>query len=98
MDKTMRIRESMQESIAAVCHVDGTGRLQTVKEQWNPRYYQLIKAFYQQTQVPVLLNTSFNVMGKPLIHSLDDALAVFLTTGLDALVVNDYLIRKPRNE
>lgn len=98
MDKTLRIRESMQESIAAVCHVDGTGRLQTVKEQWNPRYYQLIKAFYQQTQVPVLLNTSFNVMGKPLIHSLDDALAVFLTTGLDALVVNDYLIRKPRNE
>jgi hypothetical protein len=42
MDKTLRIRESMQESIAAVCHVDGTGRLQTVKEQWNPRYYQLI--------------------------------------------------------
>ena len=98
MDKTLRIRDSLQESIAAVCHVDGTGRLQTVKQEWNPRFYQLITHFYQQTQIPVLLNTSFNVMGKPLVHSLDDALAVFLSTGLDALVVNDYLIRKPRNE
>jgi carbamoyltransferase len=98
MDKTLRIRDSLQESIAAVCHVDGTGRLQTVKQEWNQRFYQLITHFYQQTQIPVLLNTSFNVMGKPLVHSLDDALAVFLSTGLDALVVNDYLIRKPRNE
>ena len=98
MDKTLRILDTMQDKIAAVCHVDGTGRLQTVKQEWNPRYYQLIHSFYQQTQIPMLLNTSFNVMGKPLIHTLDDALAVFLSTGLDALVVNDYLICKPRNE
>ena len=98
MDKTLRIRDNMQQRIAAVCHVDGTGRLQTVKQEWNPRFYQLINCFYQQTQIPMLLNTSFNVMGKPLIHSLDDALAVFLSTGLDALVVNDYLICKPHNE
>jgi carbamoyltransferase len=98
MDKTLRIRDSMQEKVAAVCHVDGTGRLQTVKKEWNPRFYTLIHNFYQQTGVPILLNTSFNVMGKPLVHSLQDALAVFLTTGLDALVVNDYLICKPHNE
>ena len=98
MDKTLRIRDSMQPQIAAVCHVDGTGRLQTVKPQWNARFYHLIDCFYQQTRVPVLLNTSFNVMGKPLIHSLDDAISVFLTTGLDALVVNDYLITKRQNE
>ncbi len=98
MDKTLRIRESMQKKIAAVCHVDGTGRLQTVKQEWNPRFYALINSFYQQTQIPMLLNTSFNVMGKPLVHSLEDAISVFLTTGLDALVVNDYLICKPRNE
>ena len=98
MDKTLRIRDSMQEKIAAVCHVDGTGRLQTVKAEWNPRFYSLINSFYQQTQIPMLLNTSFNVMGKPLVHTLDDALSVFLTTGLDALVVNDYLICKPGNE
>jgi len=55
-------------------------------------------SFYQLTQVPMLLNTSFNVMGKPLIHSLEDALAVFMTTGLDVLVVNDYLISKYSDE
>ncbi len=98
MDKTLKIRQSMQQKIPAVCHVDGTGRLQTVKREWNPRFYHLINSFYQHTQIPVLLNTSFNVMGKPLVHSLDDAISVFLSTGLDALVVNDYLIRKPGNE
>jgi len=98
MDKTLRIRDTMQARIAAVCHVDGTGRLQTVKREWNPRFYTLIDCFYRQTQIPMLLNTSFNVMGKPLVHSLEDALAVFLTTGLDALVVNDYLICKPYHE
>jgi carbamoyltransferase len=98
MDKTLQIRKTMQNKIAAVCHVDGTGRLQTVKKEWNPRFYELIEHFHQLTEVPVLLNTSFNVMGKPLVHSLEDALAVFMTTGLDALAINDYLIRKPRNE
>jgi carbamoyltransferase len=98
MDKTLKIRQSMQSKIAAVCHVDGTGRLQTVKKEWNPRFYGLIEQFYQLTQVPVLLNTSLNIMGKPLVHSLEDALTVFMTTGLDVLVVNDYLMTKPRNE
>lgn len=98
MDKTLKIRQPMRHKIPAVCHVDGTGRLQTVKREWNPRFYHLINCFYQQTHIPILLNTSFNVMGKPLVHSLDDAISVFLSTGLDALVVNDYLIRKPGNE
>jgi carbamoyltransferase len=98
MDKTLRFRDSIQDRVAAVCHVDGTGRLQTVKQEWNARFYELINQFYQKTQVPMILNTSFNVMGKPLVHSLDDAISVFLTTGLDALVVNDYLITKPRHE
>ncbi len=98
MDKTLTIRTSMRDTIAAVCHVDGTGRLQTVKREWNPRFYELIECFYGLTQVPVLLNTSFNVMGKPLIHSFEDALTVFMTTGLDVLVVNNYLITKSRDE
>ena len=95
MDKTLAIRKTMRIKIAAVCHVDGTGRLQTVKRQWNPRFYDLIEQFYLLTEVPVLLNTSFNVMGKPLVHTLEDALTVFMTTGLDVLVVNDYVITKP---
>ena len=95
MDKTLVIREAMRDKIAAVCHVDGTGRLQTVQQEWNPRFYELIKQFQQLTQIPIVLNTSFNVMGKPLVHSLEDALTVFMTTGLDVLVINDYLITKP---
>jgi len=98
MDKTLKICGDQQSKVAAVCHVDGTGRLQTVKQEWNPRFYQLIDLFYQKSQIPMLLNTSFNVMGKPLVHSLDDAISVFLTTGLDALIVNDYLIQKPKYE
>lgn len=98
MDKTLLIQKAMRERIAAVCHIDGTGRLQTVKEEWNPRFYNLLNSFYQLTQIPILLNTSFNVMGKPLVHTLEDALAVFLTTGLDVLVINDYLITKSRDE
>ena len=95
MDKTLMIKQAMQHRIAAVCHVDGSGRLQTVKKEWNPRFYQLIQNFQKHSQIPILLNTSFNVMGKPLVHSLEDALSVFLTTGLDVLVINDYLICKP---
>jgi carbamoyltransferase len=97
MDKTLVIKPAMRTKIAAVCHVDGTGRLQMVKKEWNPRYFELITCFYQLTGVPMLLNTSFNVMGKPLVHSLEDALIVFMTTGLDVLVVNDYLISKPES-
>lgn len=98
MDKTLKIRAEMQPKIAAVCHVDGTGRLQTVKREWNPRFYELIEQFRRLTGIPLLLNTSFNVMGKPLAHSLEDALALFLTTGLDVLVIGDHLICKPRDE
>jgi carbamoyltransferase len=95
MDKTLIIKENQRYKIPAVCHVDNTGRLQMVNKTWNPRYYLLIECFCKLTQIPVLLNTSFNVMGKPLVHSFEDALTVFTTTGLDALVVNDYLITKP---
>lgn len=96
MDKTLVIKADKRHELAAVCHVDGTGRLQTVKQAWNPRFHHLITCFHKLTQVPVLLNTSFNVMGKPLVHTLEDSIAVFLTTGLDALVIEDYLITKSR--
>lgn len=94
MDKTLRIKPHKRAQIAAVCHVDGTGRVQTVKAAWNPRFHRLIQCFYELTGVPLLLNTSFNVMGKPLAHSIEDAVAVFMTSGLDVLVIDDYLISK----
>src|SRR5271165_3584307 len=69
-------------------------RLKSVRHEWNERFYDLIHAFYVLTGVPLLLNTSFNIMGKPIMHSVEDAVGLFYTTGLDALAIEDYLIEK----
>ncbi|MCA9537737.1 MAG: hypothetical protein KC620_02540 [Myxococcales bacterium] len=95
MERTLRWRAEMRDKVPAVVHVDGTGRLQTVTADANPRYHALLSAFHGRTGVPVLLNTSFNVMGKPIMHGVEDAIAVFCTSGLDALVLGDTLIEKP---
>ena len=94
MERTLRFKPEARAKIPAVVHVDGTGRLQSVRREWNPRYYDLISAFHRLTDVPLILNTSLNVMGKPIVHSLEDALGLFFTAGFDALVVEDYLIEK----
>ncbi|HLF95716.1 MAG TPA: carbamoyltransferase C-terminal domain-containing protein, partial [Methylococcaceae bacterium] len=96
MERALRFRPEVRERVPAVVHVDGTGRLQSVKSEWNPRFHRLLSEFHRLTGVPLLLNTSFNVMGKPMVHSVEDAVAVFLTSGVDALAVGDYLFRKPR--
>lgn len=94
MERTLAFKEDKKEVVPGVVHEDGTGRLQSVKREWNAKYYDLIRAFYDITGVPLVLNTSFNVMGKPIIHSVEDALAVFYTSGLDALIIGDLLIEK----
>ncbi len=94
MERTLTFRECASRKVPAIPHVNGTGRLHSVRREWNQRFYDLIRAFYDRTGVPMLLNTSFNIMGQPIIHSLEDALGLFYTTGLDALVVEDYLIEK----
>jgi carbamoyltransferase len=94
MERTLKFKREVVQKVPGVVHEDGTGRLQTVKKEWNERYYKLIENFYQLTGIPLVLNTSFNVMGKPISHSVEDALAVFYTTGLDALFLNDLLIVK----
>ncbi len=94
MERTLAFRDEVKATIPGVVHVDGTGRLQSVKREWNERYYDLISAFFKRTGVPILLNTSFNVMGKPIIHTVEDALAVFYTSGLDALVIEDEIFEK----
>ncbi len=83
--------------IPAVVHQDNTGRLQTVSRANNIKYYDLISAFYEITGVPIVLNTSFNIMGKPIIHDIENAVAVLYTTGLDCLCIGDYLISKDTN-
>lgn len=94
MERTLVFKEEVRHKIPAVVHKNYTGRLQTVKKEWNETYYTLIEEFYKLTGVPIVLNTSFNVMGKPIIHDFKDALTVFFNTGLDVLIVNNYIFKK----
>lgn len=94
MERTLTFRHSVIGRVPGVVHEDRTGRLQTVKREWNPRYHALISEFHRLTDIPLVLNTSFNVMGKPIAHSVEDALAVFFTSGLDAMFIDDVLIEK----
>jgi carbamoyltransferase len=94
MERTLRWREDKRALVPAVVHEDFTGRLQCVTPERNARYAALLLAFKQLTGVPVLLNTSFNVMGKPILHTTEDALLMFYTCGLDALVIENWLLVK----
>ncbi len=87
------VRPEKREKIPAPTHVDGTGRLQTVTREANPRYWSLIKAFEQLTGVPVVLNTSFND-NEPIVCRPEEALDCFQRTKMDALVLGDFLITK----
>ena len=98
MERTLRFREAPSRKVPAIVHVDGTGRLQSVGRDWNPRYRSLIEEFHKLTDVPAILNTSFNVMGKPIVHTVEDAVAVFFTSGIDVLVIGDVIVEKPRNK
>ena len=89
-----RVRPEWTHKIPAVVHVDGTARVQTVRENQNPRLYRLLREFDTITGVPVLLNTSFNVKGEPIVETPRDAVECFLATGIDYLVLNDILIAK----
>lgn len=80
--------------IPAVCHADHTARVQTVERDTNPRYYDLLKAFGARTGVPLLVNTSFNVRGEPMVCTPKDAINAFFSTPLDALVIGSFLIEK----
>jgi carbamoyltransferase len=88
------IREEKRSLIPAVTHVDGSGRLQTVSEDDNGRYYRLIRAFAARTGVPMVLNTSFNE-NEPIVCTPEQALNCFLRTRMDVLVLGDHLIRRP---
>jgi carbamoyltransferase len=90
----VKVRPEKQKLLGAVTHVDGTARIQTVSKETNEKYWELIDAFRQTTGIPVLLNTSFNNNVEPIVDSVDDAVACFLTTKLHYLVVGDYLISK----
>jgi carbamoyltransferase len=89
------VRPDKRDVIPAVTHVDGSGRLQSVSQSSNPRYWSLLRAFQQKTGVPVLLNTSFNE-NEPIVERPEQALDCFLRTDMDVLVMGPHLLRKPR--
>jgi carbamoyltransferase len=88
------IRPERRAQVPAVTHVDGTGRLQTVTEAANPPFRRLIEAFHRETGVPMVLNTSFNDVGEPIVCSPVEAVRTFFSTGLDALVIGPYVLEK----
>ena len=93
MMQVYQVRADRRASIPAVTHVDGSGRLQTVQQQANPRYYRLIESFRKLTGVPMLLNTSFNE-NEPVVCRPEEALACFLRTKMDVLVLGDWVISR----
>jgi carbamoyltransferase len=89
------VRADKADRIPAVRHTDGTARIQTIRRDQNPAYYDLIRAFQARTGVPVLVNTSFNTRGEPIVCTPRDAVESFWTSPLDALVIGPFLLEKP---
>ena len=83
-------QEGIAEKIPSIIHVDGTCRIQTVKEEQNPLYYKLIKEFYNQTKIPIVFNTSFNLAGEPLVETLEDAIWTLEQSLLEYLYLPEY--------
>jgi carbamoyltransferase len=92
-----QVCDDQKKAIPAVTHVDGTARPQTVSQKTNPLYWQVIKEFENITGVPCVLNTSFNIMGEPIVCTPPQAIRCFYGTGIDALAIGNYLVVKPRS-
>lgn len=88
------VKEDKADKIPAVRHVDGTARIQTVNKRQHDKYYDLLKAFEQKSGVPVLVNTSFNTLGKPIVCTPRDAVECFWSSPFDALVIGSYVVEK----
>ena len=90
----VQAKKDKKEKIAATVHNDNSSRVQTVNNEDNERFYELIKSFYKISKVPVLLNTSFNIKGQPIVNTPKQAIDTFLSTKIDVLVIHDYIIIK----
>ncbi len=91
------VKEEKKKEIPSVTHVDGSGRLQVVKEKNNPLFYRLIKEFGRKSGTPVVINTSFNIRGEPIVCAPDDAYRCMMGTGIDFLVMGKFLIKRGDN-
>jgi carbamoyltransferase len=91
---TAQVRPDKRDVIPAVTHVDGSARPQTVERDVNPLYWRLIHEFGQRTGVPVIMNTSFNLRGEPIVCSPTDAIRTFFSSGMDALIIGNFVVEK----
>lgn len=87
-----QVRKPYQLQLPAITHVDGSARVQTVQRQDNPRFWGLLNAFGKVAGVPILLNTSFNVRGQPIVRTPEEAVDTFLAARLHALAMGNYLV------
>ncbi|MBI3434484.1 MAG: hypothetical protein HY056_05320 [Proteobacteria bacterium] len=94
MEKVVSVRGQYRDALPAITHVDGSGRVQTVKADHNPFFYSVIKAFEEKTGYPIVLNTSFNINGEPIVLSPDDALTTFFNSGIESLVLGSFIVEK----
>ncbi|MEV4582876.1 carbamoyltransferase C-terminal domain-containing protein [Nonomuraea jabiensis] len=94
MSFVVDVREERRAELGAVTHVDGSARVQIITRESNERFHRLVRRFGEMTGTPVLLNTSFNNNAEPIVQSVHDAVTCFLTTGLDYLVIEDFLVRR----
>ena len=91
---TAQVRQEKRSVIPSVTHIDGSARPQTVEKEINPLYWRLIDEFGKRTGVPVLMNTSFNLRGEAIVHTPTDAVRTFFSSGMDALVIGNFLVEK----
>jgi carbamoyltransferase len=89
-----RVVPGKETVVPAITHVDNTARVQTVNRDANPRYWKLIKAFEENTGIPLVLNTSFNLRGEPIVCSPEEAISTFERTEMDLLVLGDFVVAK----
>lgn len=94
MTLSFKVTDKWRSKIPEVVHIDGTARPQIINKQTNPLYYKLIKRFYEKTGIPVVINTSLNRRGEPMVCSPKDAVVMFKESGLEYLAIGDYLLRK----
>ena len=92
-----KVREEWKEKLAAITHIDGTARVQTVTKEQNEWLYNLLTKFEEKTGIGVLLNTSFNIDGKPILSTVKDAFTILITTDMDCLVIENYYFKKTQN-
>ena len=94
MEKTVQVKKNWQKVLPAITHVDNSARVQTVSKSYNKKFYGLINEFYKITKVPVLVNTSFNLNGQPIVCDPTDAVKTFYSCGLDILAIGNFVVEK----